>query len=1369
MIAVTADIDELLALLDSGNKKERRRGIEALKKIGKTASVKLLNALNSESPGIRDGAAEVLGTYGAGDLDTFLKLLVSGRENVRDGAARTIGYIAGSGANITPPLTRTIREGGPEARKGAAISIGYIPRPGREHFNMLLYMLKDDDREVRRQSAESLKKLRWSSRSQVEMSFFHLAEEDWKELGRIGAPALEAVRFGLQKGDADERVKLAGVLARTEGGEAISVLLSLLDDPDKSVRLAAIDAIAETGEKELQDYLVAAMDDPDHNVRVEASWALRKAGWNPANTGEKVKALILRGDFREIELMGGAAIPALIETLGDTDPDVRKDTMKTLYSIGPPAYEALLQAVNNAAPEIRKGITEALEYYNTREEESGGRREGGSVKESEIRDYNSREYWYHALTGNNYNPETAQRLSGALSDEDDIIRIAAIENLKGHGKKSVPVLILLLKDEKENVKTAAIESLGDLYAEGAIDSLMETIEDEHSGVRRASAYSLGKIRDKGALPVLVRHFADPDMNVRDECSESVAKMGNIALPFLENLITHSNTDVRIASLKALGGIGDPSGIPFATKALNDPDEPVRAQSMDSLVLISGFMFNFLMNEIQRVGIQGTKMEKLGMLSVLSRLEDAKTVPVVKRFLSDDDEEVRRNAAEILGIYTKREIKKEKEKIRIYARETADLLKRKLSLSEIDSLLDRLIGADDTGAMEILGRKLSQEEISELVRNLSGKKGETSKILGRMLSQEEIDELIHRSAYVSNKNTTKLLGKKLNQDEIDELIKRASSEKEENAAKDIKKQLTQNEIDELIKKELALKKEVAMEVSRLSVGLRSEDAAVKSSSAGKIVKIGEPAVEPLMNIMSNAEPEFRTGIAGLLIKIGKPGIRGMIRTLNYGKTEMRTAIAGTILKSGDEEAVNAVYDRIRSEKNPEVKKALILSFVKDSHDKRIPDALHFALADKDPGVKALAIRLLGKIRDERAIDPLISVLNYSEETLADLASGSLAMYGKKAQPALLKELKGNGSDQFRERIADTIEKMQMIPADKTDLAWFYAAKGRWNDLEKCGVHAIEPLSQTAENPYSKRRTGALSTLIKIGGKDAIPPLTNAVLDIDGEISGMGRNGLLKMGRTALPALREIAAGEKDPGRRSEIESVIDEIDRKELIRDSIRTGDWEALAGAGPAAIGYISKIAGAADPDTKERLISAITEIGGEESVPALAEMLFDSDERIASLAGQGILHAGGDAVPVLEKLYEKTANPARREVIRYLIEEISREDEIMSLVRDRRWRELESKGADAVDRLSQLLDDPDPENRMGAVKVIAGIDDIGSVRPLLHSLFDPDPEIAGTARSALNERGKAIIPVISVALMKEKDPSKREALSALIRDIGGE
>lgn len=1363
---MTRDIDRFLATLESGNKKERRHAIEELKKVGRSASLQLLNILNSESPEVRDGAAEILGTYSEGDIDTFLKLLSSGRENARDGAARTIAYIAGSDGKIAGPLTKTIRNGTPEARKGAAVSIGYIHNPKPEYLNMLLYMLKDEDREVRKQAAESLKQQKWSSTNPAEMSFFYMADEDWDKLGKAGSFALEAIKTGLKNADSEQRIKLAGILSRTKGTESGNILLSILKDPDKKVRMSAIDAIADTRDPELMNHLAKAMYDPDHDVRVETSWALRKAGWRPSSYNEKVRVLILQGDLREIELMDRTAIPPLIKNLGDTDPNIRKDAAKALCTIGPPAYEALKEAEKNCGPEIREGITEALEYFSAEDEKSGEKTGEGSIKESEIREYNSREYWYRALVENNYSHGTAERLSCALSNEDDIIRIAAIETLKGHGKKAIPVLILLLKDEHENVKTVAIESLGDLYATDAVEPVVKAMGDEHPHVRRASAYALGKIRDKGTLPVLVRHFADPDENVRTECAESVAKMGNVALPFLENLVSHNHPDVRIAALKALGGISDPSGIPFATKALNDPEYVVRVRAMDSLVQISGFMFNFLMNEIQRVSIQGTKMEKLGMLSVLSRLQDLKIVPVVKKFLSDDDEEVRRNATEILEVYRKSEVKKEKDRIREYSRETADLLKRKLSLKEIDSLLDRLISADDSATMEILGKKLSQEEINDLVKGLAAKKGDTSKILGNKLSQDEIDELIHRSAYVSNKNTTKLLGKKLNQDEIDDLIKRASSESEENAAKDIKKQLTQNEIDDLIQKELALKKKVAMEVSMLIVGLKSSDPAAESASSKKIIKIGDAAVEPLLGFMNNAEPDLREKIAELLVRLGKPGVRGMIRTLNYGKTDMRIVIAKTILRSGDEEAVNAVYDRIKSEKNPEVKKALILAFARDSKDKRIPDALQSALSDKNPEVKILAVRLLSKIRDERAIAPLVSVLNYTEDELAVLASDSLAGYGKAAQPVILKELKGNGSDLFRERIAGLIDRMQIKLTDKRDIAWYFAAKGNWIELEKSGADAVEPLSQILGNPYSDKRVAALETLIKIGGKDALPPLSKAVFDIDEEISLTARKGITDMGEEAIPALTEIASKEKDQGRQRELESIAREIGQKDLIKKSIEKRDWKTLTGTGPVAIKYLSESLDSADPGTKRGIVSVITRIGGEEAVGPLCGMLFDSDEKVVIIARQGILNAGRDAIPVLEKVYAETGNQARCEVLRFLIMQISNEEEILTHIRDKNWKGLESKGTDAIEMLSQMLKDPNPEIRKGAVRVIAGIDDICSIRPLLHSFFDSDPEIAAIAGSALKRRGKQIIPVISVAIMKESNPAKKKALADLIKDI---
>ena len=42
----------------------------------------------------------------------------------------------------------------------------------------------------------------------------------------------------------------------------------------------------------------------------------------------------------------------------------------------------------------------------------------------------------------------------------------------------------------------------------------------------------------------------------------------------------------------------------------------------------------------------------------------------------------------------------------------------------------------------------------------------------------------------------------------------------------------------------------MEVSRLIVGLKSDDESLRSDYSDKIVKMGEPAIEPLINTMNN---------------------------------------------------------------------------------------------------------------------------------------------------------------------------------------------------------------------------------------------------------------------------------------------------------------------------------------------------------------------------------------------------------------------------------------------------------------------------------------------------------------------------------------
>lgn len=1361
------EITGLLGLLDSGSRSERKKAIKRLKETGKKGAIPLLKALNSSSENIRSGAAEVLGAYSGDNITTFVNLLITGQDNARDGAARTIAHISAEGVDIIRPLSEILNDRRARARSGVALSLGYLVNPGPGHKNLLLSLLKDRDKSVREEAVKSLDNIGWDSQNPVEKSFYFLSAEKWDELGKMGRPALTALRFGAEDPDPYFRQKIAHTLAKINEAGSVPLLCRLLKDRDPIVRQSAIESACDMGGPALIPHIVRALDDPEFDVRVEASWSLEKIGWRPPDSYLKAKSLMIRGSYNDVLKMGKYAVPCLIDLLADKSPIIKENTLKTLYSIGKPAYSAINEAKNSDNAAVRRGAADAIRYFRE-EDRRAEENEALEIlkKESEVLDLNSTEYWEHLLGRSGFSSINSERIAQALASDDPVIRIVAVESLKRYGKKSVEALLNLLKDDKSSVKVVAIEALGDLQSDEGITVFFDTIEDDNPSVRRATAYALGKLRDKETIPILIRHFADPDDGVRDECSESVAKMGNNALPFLENMIFAPDENVRMSSLKAISGISDPSGILYVTRSLNDPQLNVRNQAMAGLLRISNFMFIYLMNEVKRVSIQGTKMEKLGVLSVLSKIDDLRVISYVRGFLKDSDEEVRRNAGTILEIFRQREIKRELTEISEKSRETAGLIRRKLSVKEIDSLLDQLLGTDDEDALKILDRKLGQDEIDELIRGARSDKSEkTTEVLGKRLSQDEIDELIHRSVYAENKKTTQLLGGRLSQDEIDELIKNASSEKDEKAAKDIKKQLTQNEIDDIIKKELELKKKISMEISRLVIGLKNEDKKGQKATSEKIIQMGEPAVEPLLNTMSTADDDLRDLIAGILTEFGDPGISGLMRYLNYGSPEIKIIAAQKLSTTSSKMAANAVFDRIFVEKDISVRIALIYALYGLGHSK-ILDALIYALKDNSPEVNLAAVKILGKLNDERAIKPLISLFGSKNSEIRRSSVESLKKYGSKAGSELISALKGDENDLLKETAASAMKELSLIPEDLFERSYYHAAMGEWGELKRLGAAAFPAIKNIIKNPYSGKRKEALEFIITAGGPEYYPLLVYSLFDVDDSISKRSEEIIIKKGAVLLPALKRAEKERSDPDDSERLKRLIRKIEFRQRFYSLFSERRWSEIEDMGRPALTELIKIMKGHNTAARREAVRIIGNIGGNDAYSVLSVESADPDRLVSDTSRKFLIRGGGQSLPYIQKALSRIRNEKKREELKNLYEFISRRVNIVDIIAENNWAEAEKTGSYAIRYLVSYAEEEDVSDRISAVKSIHSIGGEGAVQALADLFLKSDPEVSEASASLLIKSGTVIIPLLEGYAEGLKNIGERDLIESLITKI---
>lgn len=175
-------------------------------------------------------------------------------------------------------------------------------------------------------------------------------------------------------------------------------------------------------------------------------------------------------------------------------------------------------------------------------------------------------------------PEAVPMLTEALGDENEDVRKAAIDSLGNIGpeaKRAIPALTESLKDEDADVSMAVIRSLRSVDPE-AITPLIEALKVEHGVVRRSAAQALMEMgpKAKDAMPALAEVLkSDPDDDVRCTAALALGSMGPEAIPALTEVLQDTGvrySRVRVAAVNALGNMG-PVAIPALTPVLKNKD------------------------------------------------------------------------------------------------------------------------------------------------------------------------------------------------------------------------------------------------------------------------------------------------------------------------------------------------------------------------------------------------------------------------------------------------------------------------------------------------------------------------------------------------------------------------------------------------------------------------------------------------------------------------------------------------------------------------------------------------------------------------------------------------------------------------------
>ncbi|MCP4348579.1 MAG: HEAT repeat domain-containing protein, partial [Desulfobacterales bacterium] len=218
--------------------------------------------------------------------------------------------------------------------------------------------------------------------------------------------------------------------------------------------------------------------------------------------------------------MGGQdAVQPLTEALKDKDESVRRSAAKALGYIGnPEAVQPLIEALKDKDAFVRREAVISL----------------GSIG----------------------SPSAFQQLILTLNDEYRDIRLSVVQALGKTGcSDAVKPLANILKNDitDDDMRTFAVEALGNIDDQEALQSLIEALKDINPSVRGKAAEALGKTGDSIAVQPLIEALKDTNSSVRRKAAEALGKTGDsIAVqPLIEN---YKTTDFSRVFVEAIGKI-----------------------------------------------------------------------------------------------------------------------------------------------------------------------------------------------------------------------------------------------------------------------------------------------------------------------------------------------------------------------------------------------------------------------------------------------------------------------------------------------------------------------------------------------------------------------------------------------------------------------------------------------------------------------------------------------------------------------------------------------------------------------------------------------------------------------------------------------
>jgi HEAT repeat protein len=627
--------------------------------------------------------------------------------------------------------------------------------------------------------------------------------------------------------------------------------------------------LQDTAKIDRNDFLqieIARLNNPDCRERLSAALQLEEMGPGAAQATPYLINALKHNSYigvpgrcdsgvavtRALASIGPGAVKPLILALAENSPPISEGAKEALRRIGEQAMLPLIEAsISDKSLRIRSGTVEILEKIHDSRVVPTLIRTLEKSKDASVRQKSIE------ILGNLKAPQAAQPLAviATNKNEESALRCAAIEALAKIGDTETTAnTVQTLQDENQaEIRVAAIRFLGLKEPTQPTEVLLQLLGSGDEKERAKSLTTLVEKRDPRALELTLAALNDPDMTVR--CN-AASLLGETEDPkgyeALLGMTSDQNPYVRQAVVGALAKRHNSQAIPSFLNLVTDTNSEVRIETVQALALF----------------------------------DDAPAHQAIMTAVSDEDSRVREQAIQALAKY---------------------------NTPETINLLIGVIRGNDSDDSSIAVKslvKLGEVAVLPLIKSLgrtAEDPGEFRVPIVRRPAMGFSGMLIQTSSMAIGSFDSK--GKPIQTEKNPEVRLRGIA---------------------------ALTAIGKPAIGALLNALRDENTLVRQGAIETLGNLREErAVIPLIESLN--DPDLSQFSCSALIKIGEPAVEQLLN------------------RSNDP---NEYFHR------------KIMLALANIADKRAADVLLSSIADKDHLTRCISVRGLGNLKEDRAVGPLI---------------------------------------------------------------------------------------------------------------------------------------------------------------------------------------------------------------------------------------------------------------------------------------------------------------------------------------------------------------------------------------------------------------